>query len=123
MKKLRIFLVLSILAGCQLSVNEIVRKEPEIKGEWRYFGTGWHNAYMAWNVDTFQFAKAPRVVFLKDGTVIGKTTFNKFQGTYQAAVANVYPQKLSVSGSLSMSDIIRIRTIPLLTFFSSGKGN
>lgn len=110
MKNLSLLLLALLLTNCQLSVDEIIRKEPEILGEWRYLTVGWYNAYMTWNLDTFQFAKAPRVVFLKDGSVIGQTGLNTFRGTYDASVANIHPQKISASGSLTVSVPTRLRT-------------
>jgi hypothetical protein len=110
MKSLSLLLLVLLLTSCQLSVDAIIRKEPEILGEWRYLAVGWHNAYMTWNLDTFQFAKAPRIVFLKDGSLTGQTGLNAFQGTYDASVANIHPQKISAGGSLKVSIPTRLRT-------------
>ena len=112
MKKLSILLVVLIVSGCEWGTETIAKKEPALLGEWRFFTVSNHNADMIWDIDTFQFEKAPRLIFLDKGAIAGRTHVNEFNASYTQTTDYVHPQKIAKQGNLTLQSIRRLPIHP-----------
>ncbi len=102
MKKLFLLSFVLIVSGCEWDSEPIAKKEPALLGEWRFFIVGNHNADMIWDIDTFQFEKAPRLIFLDKGVITGRTRLNEFNASYTQTTDYIHPQQIAKQGNLTV---------------------